>query len=297
MNWPDAVRDRRLLIFALIAGVLISGWLLYNARNAMREARLERERRRPKPNTPVYAGAAPPTGPYVAALGVGAIRAAGFEEPVDQLDYRRSRKRAQELLSGSADAEEADQARASVPRALRALLGGEAEVPASGIALVEEALRQRTAVGPELWTHALEQFATAHGLPYNERHSLLALAVDIGRAEDRLRMEGLLGHTEVIPSLLACHWAEGVHLTRCALRAGWLPRAQGLEYLARAGELAAKWYPTWSTLLGAQLLPALLNDDADDLVWQLPVARRLLSDGASPLRVPLRGGFGLAGPR
>jgi hypothetical protein len=289
VNWPETVHDRRLLIFALIAGVVISGWIIYGARKAWRMARRERERRRPKPDTPVYAGAAPPTGPYVVALGVGAIRAAEYEEPVDRLDYRRSRKRAQELLG--------DITRESVPRALRALLGGEAEVPAIGIALVEEALRQRTAVGPELWTHALEEFATARGLPYGERQSLLALAVDIGRAEDRLRTEGLLGHTEVIPSLLACHFAEGVHLTRLALAAGWLPRPQGLEYLARAGELTAKWYPTWSTVLGAQLLPSLLSDEAQELVWQLPMARRLLSDGPSPLRVPLRGGFGLAGPR
>jgi hypothetical protein len=289
VNWPELARDRRLLIFAFIAGVLISGWVLNEARKALRKARLEREQRRPKPNSPVYVGATPPTGPYVVALGVGAIRAAEFEEPVDQLDYRRSRKRAQELLG--------EDAREGVPRALRALLGGEAEVPAVGIALVEEALRQRTAVGPELWTHALEEFATARGLPYGERQSLLALAADIGHAEYRLRTEGLLGHTEIIPSLLACHFAEGVHVTRLALKAGWLPRPQGLEYLARAGELTAKWYPTWSTVLGAQLLPALLSDDAHELVWQLPVARRLLSDGPSPLRVPLRGGFGLAGPR
>lgn len=292
--WPDTVYDRRLLFFALIAGVVFSGWVIYYTLKAWRKARQEYERRRPKPNTPVYAGSSAPTGPYVIALGVGAIRAAEFEEPVDRLDYTRSKKRARELIS---DDDDADAARSAVPRALRALLGGEAEVPASGVALVEEALRQRMAVGPELWTHSLEQFATARGLPYHERHALLALAVDIGRAEDRLRMEGLLGHTEAIPSLLACHWAEGVHLTRSALRAGWLPRAQGLEYLTRAGELAAKWYPTWSTVLGAQLLPLLLNDDANELVWQLPVARRLLSDGPSPLRVPLRGGFGLAGTR
>jgi hypothetical protein len=121
--------------------------------------------------------------------------------------------------------------------------------------------------------------------------------VDVGRAEDRLRLEGLLGPAEFVPSLLACHWADGVHLVRCALRAGWLPRPQGLEYLARAGELTAKWYPTWSTVVSAQLLPALLNDDARELVWRLPVARRLLSDAPSPLRVPLPGGFGVSGPR
>jgi hypothetical protein len=295
VSWPETVTERRFLVFSLIVGLAMAAWVLHTARNAWRRAREEREWRRPKPDTPVYAGAAPPSGPYAVALGVGALHATGCAEPVDQLDYTRSRKRAQALLSE--DAGSADEARASVPRALRALLGGDAEVPAPGIALVEEALRLRTAVGPELWAHALEEFATARALPYGERQSLLAVAVDIGRAEDRLRLAGLLGPGELVPSLLACHWAEGVHVARCAMRADWLPRAQGLEYLARAGELVAKWYPTWSTVIGAQLLPALLNDDAQELVWRLPVARRLLSDGPSPLRVPLTGGFGLAGSR
>lgn len=293
MTWLDTVVERRWFVFLLVAGVVLSGWVLYGARVAWRTARDERERRRPKPDSPVYAGAAPPTGPHVVALGVGAIRATEYEEPVDRLEYRRSRKRAQELLSEDAP----EDARAAVPRLLRALLGGDAEVPAPGIALVEEALRQRVKVGPELWALALEEFATTRGLAYGERQGLLALAVDIGRAEDRLRMEGLLGPGEFIPSLLACHWAEGVHIVRCALKAGWLPVAQGHEYLVRAGALAAAWYPTWSTVLGAQLLPALLNDDAQELVWRLPVARRLLNDGPSPMRVPLRGGFGLAGQR
>lgn len=295
MSWLDTVVERRWFVFLLIAGVVVSGWVIYGARVAWRKASDERERSRPKPNTPVYAGAAPPTGPYVVALGVGALRAAEYEEPVDQLDYTRAKKRAEALLTE--DAPNADEARAGVPRALRALLGGDAEVPGAGIALLEEALRQRMTVGPELWSHALEEFATARGLPYGERQSLLALAVDVGRAEDRLRFEGLLGPAELVPSMLACHWAEGVHVVRLAMRTGWLQRSQGLEYLARAGQLTAKWYPTWSTVLGAQLLPALLTDDAQELVWRLPVARRLLTDGPSPLRVPLPGSFGLAGPR
>ncbi|WP_184810619.1 DUF1266 domain-containing protein [Actinophytocola algeriensis] len=69
------------------------------------------------------------------------------------------------------------------------------------------------------------------------------------------------GH-ETIPSLLACHWAEGVHVVRTSLVADWLARPQAAEYLTRAGELTARWYPSWSTVLSAQLLPALLNDDA-----------------------------------
>jgi len=293
VSWPDAVNERRTFVILLVSGAAISAWVIYGAIVAWQKARDEHERRRPKPDNPVYAGAAPPTGPYAIALGVGAFHAAEHAEPVDRLDYRRSRKRARFLLAEAFG----NEPRQTVPPALRALLGGGAEEPAAGSALVEEALRQRIGVGPELWTHALEEFATARGLPYAERHSLLALAVDIGRAEDRLRMEGLLGPHEFVPSLLVCHWAEGVHVVRCALRAGWLARAQGLEYLARAGELTAKWYPTWSTVVGAQLLPALLNDDAAELVWRLPVARRLLGDAASPLRVPLPGGFGLAGPR
>jgi len=91
--------------------------------------------------------------------------------------------------------------------------------------------------------YALEEFATARGLPYGERTSLLALATDIGRAEDRLRREGVLGQYETIPSLLACHWAEGVHIVRMALAANWLARPLGLEYLARAGELAGPLVP------------------------------------------------------
>ncbi|HEX6359416.1 hypothetical protein [Actinophytocola sp.] len=293
MSWPETVAERRMLLFAVLMGLVIAGWMFYFMRNAWLKTWEERERRRPKPDNPVYAGAAPPTGPYVAALGVGAIRAAEYEEPVDKLDYTRSKKRAQALLVE----ELGESARDNVPRALRALLGGEAEDPASGIALVEEALRQRTKSGPELWTFALEQFATARGLPYAERQSMLAIAVDIGRAEDRLRLDGLLGPGEYIPSLLANHWADGVHVVRCAMRAGWLPTPQGLEYLERAGGLTAKWYPTWSTVISAQLLPALLSDDAAELVWRVPVARRLMSDGPSPFRVPLRGGFGLAGTR
>jgi hypothetical protein len=293
VSWPETVAERRILVFAVILGLVMAGYVFYAARTAWLKHWEERERRRPKPDTPFYAGAEPPAGAYVFALGVGALRAAEYEEPVDQLEYTRSRKRAQALLTEHGG----DEARASLPRMLRALLGGGAEEPASGIALVEAALRQRATVGPELWTHALEQFATSRGLSYGERHSLLALAVDIGRAEDRLRLDGLLGPAEMIPSLLACHWGEGVHVVRCAMRAGWLAPTQGYEYLARAGELTTKWYPTWSTVLGAQLLPALLNDDAQELVWQLPVARRLLSDGPSPLRVPLRGGFGVTGPR
>jgi hypothetical protein len=295
VSWLDTVVERRWFVFLLIAGAVMSGWVIYGLRLAWRKAEAERERRRPKPDTPVYAGAVPTTDPYTFALGVGALRAAEYEEPVDQVDYMRPKKRAQALLAE--DAPNADEARATIPRALRALLGGDAEVPGTGLALIEEALRQRATVGPELWAHALEQFATARGLPYGERQSLLALCVDIGRAEDRLRLEGLLGPTEMVPSMLACHWLEGVHLVRLAMRAGWLERRQGLEYLIRASQLTAKWYPTWSTVLGAQLLPALLTDDAQELVWRLPVARRLLTDGPSPMRVPLPGGFGLAGSR
>jgi hypothetical protein len=293
VSWPETVAERRFMIALLIVGVIMSGYVLYLVRVAWRKAADLRERRRPTPDTPVYAGE--PPGPYALALGVGALRAVAHREAVDRLFYGRSKKRARALLSEDAESPEA--ARATVPRVLRALLGTEAEVPASGIALVEEALRQRTRVGPELWAHALEEFATARGLPYGERASLLALATDIGRAEDRLRREGVLGPHELIPSLLACHWAEGVHIVRTALAADWLARPQAAEYLNRAGELTARWYPTWSTVLSAQLLPALLNDDVLESRWRLRAAQRLLHDAGSPLRVPLNGGFGLATSR
>lgn len=293
MTWPETVTERRFVIALIVIGVIMAGYTVRTIVVAWRKAAELRERRRPTPDTPVYSGAAP--GPYAAALGVGALRAVAHREPVDRLTYGRSKKRARALLS--ADAENADSARATVPRALRALLGGGAETPAPGIALVEEALRHRTRVGPELWTHALEEFATIRGLPYGERESLLSLATDIGQAEERLRGEGVLGRHETIPSLLACHWAEGVHVVRAALAADWLPRTQGHEYLVRAGELAARWYPSWSTVLAAQLLPPMLNDDALEIRWRLRAAQRLLHDQAGLMRVPLHGGFGLAGTR
>jgi hypothetical protein len=293
VNWPETVADRRFVIALMIVGVVMSCYALYAARTAWRRAADLREQRRPTPDTPVYAGTAP--GPYALAMGVGALRAVAHREAVDRLDYSRSRKRARALLSAGAESPEA--ARATVPRALRALLGGEAEVPATGIALVEEALRHRTRVGQELWAHALEEFATVRGLPYGERMALLALATDVGRAEDRLRGEGVLGPHETVPSLLVCHWAEGVHVVRAAMAADWLARPQGLEYLARAGELVTRWYPSWSTVLSAQLLPALLNDDTAELRWRLRAAQHLLHDAVSPLRMPLNGGFGLAGAR
>jgi hypothetical protein len=293
VSWPETVAERRFMIALLIIGVIMAGYTAYAIRAAWRKAADLREKRRPTSDTPVYAGAAP--GPYAAALGVGALRAVAHREPVDRLAYGRSTRQARALLSE--DAENADTARATVPRALRALLGGDAETPAPGIALVEEALRHRTRVGPELWSHALEEFATIRGLPYGERESLLSLATDIGRAEDRLRVAGVLGQNETIPSLLVCHWAEGVHVVRTALAADWLARPQAHQYLVRAGELTARWYPSWSTVLAAQLLPPLLNDDALEIRWRLRAAQRLLHDQASPLRMPLHGGFGLAGAR
>ena len=293
VSWPETVTERRFMIALLIIGVIMAGYTAYAVRVAWRKAAKLREKRRPTPDTPLYAGTAPDQ--YATALGVGALRAVAHREPVDRLLYGRSRKQARALLSK--DAEDADTARATVPRALRALLGGEAETPAPGIALVEEALRHRTRVGPELWLHALDEFATIRGLPYGERQSLLSLATDIGRAEDRLRMDGVLGPHETIPSLLACHWAEGVHVVRTALAADWLARPQAHEYLVRAGELVARWYPSWSTVLAAQLLPPLLNDNALETRWRLRAAQRLLHDQASPLRGPLHGGFGLAGAR
>jgi uncharacterized protein DUF1266 len=295
VSWPESIAERRDMIVIVGIGVVVSGYVIYAAVGSWLKAWVWHLQRRSTPNAPVYANATLPTGPHVAALGVGAIRATEYAQPVDRLDYTRSTKGARALLSE--DATTAEQARGNLPRTLRTLLGGDAELPGVAVALTEEALRQRMAVGPELWTHALDEFATARGLPYGERHILQSLAVDIGRAEDRLRMEGVLGVGEFVPSLLACQWADGVHLVRLALRARWLPKEEGLQYLARAGELTAKWYSTWSTVLAAQLLPSLLGDDEEELAWRLPVARRLLGDGNSPLRVPLPGGFGLAGPR
>jgi Protein of unknown function (DUF1266) len=269
----------RLMIALVVIGVIAAGYVLHAARIAWRQAIILRARNRRTPDTPVYVSG----GQLGIALGVGAFEAVAAGEPVNQVAYRRSRQQVQWELTSQLG----EDARGSLPRALRALLGGDAENPAPAMALAEEALRHRTRVGPELWQHSLEAFATAQSLPFGERQSLLALSVDIGRSEDRLRLEGLLGPGEYVPSLLAVHWAEGVHLVRCGLRVSWLPPAQGLEYLNRADELTRARYPSWSTVVSALLLPSLLSDDAESVRWRIRVARQLLSDSRSPLGTPL----------
>jgi hypothetical protein len=276
----DTVGERRFVIALVIIGVVASGYVLYAARVAWRRAAEHRARNRRRPDVPVYSGS-PAAGAI--ALGLGAFQAVAAGEPVDDVAYRRSPQQVRAELAGILG----ESARESLPRALRALLGGDAENVAPGIALAEEALRQRTRVGPELWQHSLDSFATAQSLPFGERQSLLALAADITRAEDRLRQERLLGPDELVPTLLASHWAEGVHLVRCGLRADWLPPTQGLEYLARADELTRAWYPSWSTVIGALALPALLNEDVQSTRWQFRVAHQLITDHRSPLTTPL----------
>jgi len=272
-GWLGDVASRRLALALLIVGVAMAGYTVYAMRIAWRRYGERRERNRPMPEDPVYVGS---SGPHAIALGVGAFRAVAAGEPVDDVGYRRSRRQVRVELTVRFGGTE-DHARESVPRALRALLGGDAENAGPGMALAEQALRLRARVGPELWQHSLEEYATARGLPFGERESLLALANDIAHAEDRLRLEGLLGHDETVPSLLATHWADGVHLVRCAMRAEWLAAPQGLEYLARADELTRARYPSWSTMFGALLLPALLNDNTESIRWQFTVAPKLVA--------------------
>ncbi|KAA9161891.1 DUF1266 domain-containing protein [Amycolatopsis acidicola] len=280
MSWLDSVAERRFMVALGLVGLVASGYVLYAARQAWRKAAGQRARNRPKPTRPRYSGA----GETCAALGVGALKAVAAREPVDVHAYRcpaRSiRARFREEFGG-------DDARENYPRAVRALLGSQAEVVAPGLRLVEEALRQRVRVGGELWAHALEEYATARGLPFAERETLLSVATQIASAEDRMRLDGILREGDRIPSLLARHWAEGVDLVRAGLRTRWLSEHEGREYLDRAGELAAKWYQDWPTLFGALLLPAYLADDVREAEWGAAVGRQLLTDARSPLRVPL----------
>jgi hypothetical protein len=51
-------------------------------------------------------------------------------------------------------------------------------------------------------------------------------------------------------------------------------------------DLAATRYPGWSTLVGALILPEYRTDDTD-AVAQATAVRRLLTEPASPLRIPL----------
>lgn len=294
--WPETGRERRQVLVLLIIGAVVSGWAVYAMYKAIatwREHAARRARRRLPPDTPRYLGAAPAGGTIALALGVGALRAVASGEPVDHVDYRRPAREVRaelyELLdaAGSDAREREARARSTLPPVLRALLGGKAETVAPGLALAEEALRQRNRVGPELWHHALEEYATARGLQFDERQGLLNLAQDIGHAEEQLRMEGVLGGTqetpEQVPSLLAVHWAQGVHLVRCAARLGWLAAPQAHEYLDRAGALVAGWYPVRSTMLAALLLPAMLSDDTSEARRGITVARQLLTDLRSPL--------------
>jgi hypothetical protein len=279
VSWLDSVAERRFIVALGLIGLVASGYVGYAFWKAWQHAAARRARQRPLPEEPRYTGA----GETVAALGVGALRAVADGEPVDQIAYRRSRRTVRKRLIEQFG----ENAREHVPRAVRALLGTRAEVVATGLKLVEEALRHRVRVGPELWSHALEEYATARGLPFREREALLELAQDVTRAEDRLRLDGILGAGDRIPSLLACHWAEGVSLARCGLRAGWLSEREGHEYLDRAGVLAVTWYPDWPTLIGALLLPEYLTDDNHGARWGSTVARKLLTDPRSPLRQDL----------
>ncbi|MCU7724323.1 DUF1266 domain-containing protein [Actinoplanes sp. KI2] len=171
----------------------------------------------------------------------------------------------------------------AIGRCVNDLLGPAAETVGGHLTRAEELIRHRRRGGPELWHHAIDEWAARAALPEEAVASLHHTAGQIARDEDRLRRAGLLGADEVVPSVLAVHWGPGVHLARGAVRVGWLERTRGLNYLRRAGELARLWYPTPRTLLAAQVLSAYLTGDTETIRWAERVAPALLTDPRSPL--------------
>jgi hypothetical protein len=262
-------------------------------------------RRRPAPPAEVarYAGDLPlPVTDYTPALAVGALAALRAGDVLDTVGCRRPRgtikgelRRAAEPYRRSVLGEE--DISTAVGRCVNDLLGPAAETVGGGLSTVEEVIRHRSRGGPDLWPHAIDEWATRANLPEEAVASLHEIASAVGRAEDEMRRAGLLGEAEFVPSLLAVHWGQGVHLARGAIRVGWLDRTRGLNYLRRAGELAQRWYPTPRTLLAAQLLPAYLGDDADALRWVRTAVPPLLTDPRSPLgRQEAAGSAGPGGP-
>jgi hypothetical protein len=282
--------ERQLSVFLMVVGVVASGTVVRLAIRSHR-VRLRRRRQDNPPTTPNYSSEPLPVR-YAAALGVGALRAAAVAEPVNALAYQRSRRLVRaDLIDQLVDAHETgdrvDAARQAISRTLNALLGARAELVGEGLQLVEEVLRRRALVGVDLWRHDLDEFASRQGLVLTDRIALHRAADDVERAEEWLRSVAVFGPIDRVPTLLAVHWAAGVHLTRDAWRVRWINEADALARLDRAGELLARWYPSWRAVLGALLLPDLFAQDEQAAHRGATLAGQLLTDPRSPLSVPL----------
>jgi hypothetical protein len=251
-------------------------------------------RSRPSPPAIIarYAGDAPlPATGYTPALAVGALASLRAGDVLDIVGCRRPRAAIKRELRAAAEPYRRsvlgeEDVSTAIGRCVNDLLGPAAETVGDHLSRVEEVIRHRGRGGPELWPHAIDEWAARATLPEEAVAALHDTAGRIARAEEELRRTGLLGEDEYVPTLLAVHWGRGVHLARGAVRVGWLDRTRGLNYLRRAGELAARWYPSPRTLLAAQLLPAYLTGDRDAIRWAETVVPPLLTDPRSPLLAP-----------
>ncbi|MFI5889791.1 hypothetical protein ACIA5D_06680 [Actinoplanes sp. NPDC051513] len=280
---PTGVAGTRLAVLLAAVGLILLA-------AAVREG-YRRWRRRPsRPReVPRYEGeAAQPATDYTPALAVGALAALRAGEVLDIVGCRRPRgviKRELRLRAGpyltSVMGEEG--VSTAIGRCVNDLLGPGAETVGDHLSGVEEVIRHRRRGGPELWGHAIDEWASRSGLPEVAVAALHDIAARVAGAEDELRAAGVLAEGEFVPTLLAVHWGQGVHLARGAIATGWLDRTKGLNYLRRTGELAGRWYPSPGTMLAAQLLPAYLSGDADAIRWAGVAAPKLLADPRSPL--------------
>jgi len=276
------VTPRLAVLLAAVALILLAA--------ALREG-YQRWRSRPAPPAEIarYAGDAPlPVTAYTCALAVGALSTLRAGEVLDAVGCRRPRARIKRELRAAAEPYrrsvlgEEDIATA-VGRCVNDLLGPGAETVGGQLQGIEEVIRHRVRGGPELWHLAIDEWAGRATLPEETVAGLHDTAEQVERAEEQLRRTGILGAGEVVPTLLAYHWGHGVHLARGAIKAGWLDRTRGFNYLRRAGELAHRRYPSARTLLAAQLLPAYLSGDAEAIRWAEVAAPPLLTDPRSPL--------------
>jgi len=275
---------RRLVVLLAAVGLILLA-------AAVRELSARWRRRPPRPvESPRYAEVAP-SADYSSALALGALASVRAGEVLDAVQCRRPRRAIKRELRTAAEPYRRsvlgeEDISTAVGRCVNDLLGPGAETVGGHLARAEELIRHRRRGGPELWHHAIDEWAARATLPEEAVAGLHETADRIAKAEEELRGAGLLGADEVVPSLLAFHWGPGVHLARGAIRVGWLDRTRGLNYLRRAGELARLWYPTPRTVLAAQLLPAYLTGDAKTIRWAEQVVPALLTDPRSPLARP-----------
>ncbi|WP_117212244.1 DUF1266 domain-containing protein [Allorhizocola rhizosphaerae] len=278
----SAVTTRHAVLLAVVGLILLAAAL---------RAVYKRWRDRPLPPAEVacYTGEAPlPITDYTCALAVGALATLRAGDVLDAVGCKRSRRAIKRELRVAAApyrhsvlGEEAMST--AIGRCVNDLLGPGAETVGSHFAAIEEVIRHRDRGGPALWHHSIDEWAGRARMPLAAVANLHRTAEQVARAEEDLRRIGILRAGEVVPTLLAVHWGQGVHLARGAIRVGWLDRAKGLNYLRRAGELAHRRYPSSRTLLAAQLLPAFVSGDADTIRWAETAAPPLLMDPRSPL--------------